>query len=159
MKAITIWQPYASLIMIGAKQFETRSWSTDYRGPVVVHAAKRWDEDRHADCLRVADALRDSTFRLQSASEEQIRLFYMPMGDTLGKALGVVQLVGCDSMLDGGSPLENEFGDFGPGRYGWECAEPKAFEQPISQVGKQGLWIPDAHVVTAASRLLQPALT
>lgn len=39
MKAITIWQPWASLIALGVKTIETRSWSTDYRGPLAIHAA------------------------------------------------------------------------------------------------------------------------
>ncbi len=40
MKAITLWQPWATLVAIGAKRFETRSWSTHYRGPLAIHAAK-----------------------------------------------------------------------------------------------------------------------
>lgn len=39
MKAITIWQPWASLIACGAKQYETRSWATSYRGLIAIHAA------------------------------------------------------------------------------------------------------------------------
>ncbi len=39
MKAITVWQPWASLLAIGAKQYETRSWATKYRGPIAIHAA------------------------------------------------------------------------------------------------------------------------
>lgn len=41
MKAITIWQPWASLLAHGMKQYETRSWATKYRGPIAIHAAKR----------------------------------------------------------------------------------------------------------------------
>ena len=40
MKALTIRQPYASLIATGAKTIETRSWSTQYRGPIAIHAGK-----------------------------------------------------------------------------------------------------------------------
>ena len=40
MKAITILQPYASLIVAGAKQYETRSWDTPYRGIIAIHAGK-----------------------------------------------------------------------------------------------------------------------
>ena len=49
LRAITVWQPHASLIAIGAKTIETRSWATKYRGPVLIHAAKRkpWVSDRH----------------------------------------------------------------------------------------------------------------
>lgn len=38
MKAITIWQPYASLIAAGLKEYETRSWPTRYRGPIAIHS-------------------------------------------------------------------------------------------------------------------------
>lgn len=40
MKAITILQPWASLIACAAKQIETRSWVTQYRGPIAIHVAK-----------------------------------------------------------------------------------------------------------------------
>jgi len=41
MKALTLTQPWATLVAIGAKKIETRSWSTPYRGPLAIHAAKR----------------------------------------------------------------------------------------------------------------------
>ena len=41
MKALTLHQPWASLIAIGAKKIETRSWATSYRGPLAIHAAVR----------------------------------------------------------------------------------------------------------------------
>src|SRR3972149_12240119 len=40
MKAISLWQPWASLIAVGAKKYETRSWDTPYRGPLVICASK-----------------------------------------------------------------------------------------------------------------------
>ena len=50
MKALSIRQPWAWLIIHGYKDVENRSWSTDYRGPVLVHAGKtldpRFDEIR-----------------------------------------------------------------------------------------------------------------
>lgn len=39
MKVITIWQPWASLIVLGHKKIETRGWATKYRGPLLIHAA------------------------------------------------------------------------------------------------------------------------
>jgi hypothetical protein len=41
MKALTLHQPWASLIAEGVKTIETRSWSTKYRGPLAIHAAAR----------------------------------------------------------------------------------------------------------------------
>lgn len=41
MKAISLWQPWASLIAAGVKSIETRGWPTNYRGQIAIHAAKR----------------------------------------------------------------------------------------------------------------------
>jgi hypothetical protein len=41
MKVLTLWQPWASLVQLGVKTIETRSWSTTYRGPLAIHAAAR----------------------------------------------------------------------------------------------------------------------
>ncbi|KXG09931.1 hypothetical protein AT864_01491 [Anoxybacillus sp. P3H1B] len=43
MKAITIKQPWATLIALGEKKFETRSWKTNYRGKIAIHAGKTID--------------------------------------------------------------------------------------------------------------------
>lgn len=43
MKAITICQPYAHLIVTGAKRVENRTWPTRYRGPLLIHAGKSRD--------------------------------------------------------------------------------------------------------------------
>jgi len=40
MKIISIRQPWAHLIVNGSKNIENRSWSTKYRGPVLIHASK-----------------------------------------------------------------------------------------------------------------------
>lgn len=40
-RALTVRQPWASLIALGVKTIETRSWSTAYRGPLVIHAGQR----------------------------------------------------------------------------------------------------------------------
>ena len=41
MRALTLHQPWATLVAVGAKTIETRGWSSAYRGPLVIHAAKK----------------------------------------------------------------------------------------------------------------------
>jgi len=45
MKALSIRQPWAWLIVNGIKDIENRKWSTTYRGPVLIHASKKWDQN------------------------------------------------------------------------------------------------------------------
>src|SRR5579859_1109893 len=42
MKALTVMQPWATLVALGAKRIETRSWNTHYRGPLAIHAARNF---------------------------------------------------------------------------------------------------------------------
>lgn len=44
VKALSVRQPWAHFIGVGAKTIETRVWSTSYRGPLLICAAARWDE-------------------------------------------------------------------------------------------------------------------
>lgn len=44
MKVLTIKQPYASLIAFGIKRYEFRTWKTNYRGDILIHAGKSMDE-------------------------------------------------------------------------------------------------------------------
>ena len=41
MKALSIRQPWAELIVAGLKDIENRTWRTDYRGPVLIHAGTK----------------------------------------------------------------------------------------------------------------------
>jgi hypothetical protein len=67
-KAISIWQPYATLLASGAKKFETRTWapgSLHMGEPVLIHASKRWAEDERDLCLTDP-----AFFRALSAAKE-----------------------------------------------------------------------------------------
>jgi hypothetical protein len=41
MRTISLHQPHGQAVMLGIKPYETRGWSTDYRGPLAIHAAKK----------------------------------------------------------------------------------------------------------------------
>lgn len=128
MKAITLWQPWASLIFTGWKRFETRSWPTFYRGPLAIHAAKRpcpdirWDEP-------LGDLLIDE-FGGHWALD-------LPRG----AVIGTVDLVQCLSTeaFDVDAP-EQLCGDWSPGRYAWKLENPHKFAVPIPANGAQGFW-------------------
>ena len=52
MKAITIKQPFASLIAAGLKEYEFRTWKTKYRGEILIHAGKGRGPTQHAAVVR-----------------------------------------------------------------------------------------------------------
>jgi hypothetical protein len=54
MKAITILQPFAALIVAGAKKYETRSWDTSYRGKIAIHTGKNIPFERGTEFFEKA---------------------------------------------------------------------------------------------------------
>jgi activating signal cointegrator 1 len=138
IKAITLYQPYASLIIAGAKRFETRTWGSDYTGLLVIHAGKT---------LEVDSGNRVFMYHLLASGIGDPRKL------PLGAALGVVWKGKCfraASVIPYIDEREQIFGGFkGDDRVAWELENPVAFEQPIPMKGSQGLWdyklpIPDA---------------
>lgn len=141
MKAITIWQPWASLLVMGQKLYETRSWTTTYCGPIAIHAAKR-PVRRTLDAL-VADR-RDGWVTLDYLYEG---LFTHPGSlDQLptGAIVGTGYLLRCN-LIDEAfvaqlTPQERALGDFTLGRYAWEFEQMAQLAAPIPARGAQGLW-------------------
>src|SRR5258708_3897578 len=84
MKALSIRQPFATLLCLGVKEYETRTWKTDYRGLVAIHASSIFDVPARQLC--VESAVRD----LLAAAG-----YRTPLALPLGKILGVARLVDC----------------------------------------------------------------
>lgn len=131
MKAISLWQPWATLIAIGVKRYETRSWPTTHRGLIAIHAAKSNAGSLYCRHTPIATALRREGYGGFSA---------LP----LGSIVAVGQLVGCvrvESIRDRLSPDEREFGNFGDGRWAWELSGVRALAKLVPFRGAQGLFV------------------
>ncbi|MED1955109.1 ASCH domain-containing protein [Brevibacillus centrosporus] len=138
MKAITLHQPWATLIALGEKRFETRSWATKYRGPIAIHAAKKVDKE----------ICQQEPFRSVLA-KHGYTADNLPTGAVVAKC----QLVDCHQIISTGYDAatlyavgipkvrDNEFafGWYKAGRYAWEMADVKPID-PVPAKGQQGLW-------------------
>lgn len=138
MRAISLWQPWATAIAVGVKRIETRHWSTNYTGPLIIHAAKRWTRaERHF------------------ASYEQF-IGRLPDVIPLGAIVATCTLMGCRRTEDVEhqvNAIERIYGDFTAGRFAWFLTDIIALNEPIPFKGEQGFFnVPDeilkANVVT-----------
>lgn len=150
-KVLTLTQPWATLIALGEKKIETRSWSTSYRGPLLIHAAKGFGV--LGDAMGLAMLCVKSPF-----SDVLIKHGVTLPGLPRGAIVAVCELVGCRSTPIEGTlripdarrgygalslpPPEPErsFGDYSPGRYAWILANIRALRAPIPARGALGLW-------------------
>lgn len=125
-KAITLWEPYASLISVGAKTVETRSWLTTYRGKLLIHAAKRQLTSVQKQLL------------VQWKENFGIEVALHP-----GCIVAVCTLKDCVQMtpelIAQQNELEIALGDWKVGRYAW-ILENISATTPVEVRGAQGLW-------------------
>ena len=128
IKAITIWQPWASLIIAGAKEYETRGWMPSpiqlrVGDPIAIHAAKR-EPERIAELWPYINWI--------TTGWEQL-----PTGCVLGYGYFQGAIKTDDANV---SRQERKLGDWSPGRYAWRITNVHVFAEPVPATGKQGLW-------------------
>lgn len=122
MKAITISQPYASLIADGEKWIENRTWPTNYRGPIAIHAG----------------------LGRQYLTKEEIKAY------PTGCVIAIANLVACVTIQDirsmfGKIPATNRRWEeaaqhaHAEGPFCWILEDISKIE-PEKATGKQGLW-------------------
>lgn len=144
MYALTIHQPWASLIAIGRKRFETRDWHPPkwlIGQRIAIHAAKK---PVSAPDLRWAELLGFSELPLGAvvgtavvAGVYQCGVFYNA-GTHQGHAI-LEALEGSVSLPEGYIP-HDPFGDYSVGRWAWLLTEVEPLEPPVEVRGSQGLW-------------------
>lgn len=138
MLALSINQPWASLIIHAGKDIENRDWLTKVRGRVAVHASKRLDKDEmwRAHCLfrqaglEIPDSLQAA---IQSLQDENLygKKFAPPESYPLGAIIGTVDIVDCVTKSD--SPWF-----FGP--HGFVLRDPIALPEPVPCKGALSFW-------------------
>lgn len=142
MKAITLWQPWASLVAIGAKKIETRGWPTKYRGPLAIHAGvKPW----HLTLMQGNPSLQDAVIRAFGGEPNHAKGSAQGGNFDLryGAVIAIADLVDCIEMTSENIaqvyPHEREFGYYEPGRFMWILANVRRID-PVPATGRQGLW-------------------
>lgn len=141
MKAISLLQPWASLVVMGAKKIETRSWNTKYRGEILMHASKRKD-DRGRSMAKYAPEFYNA---LQT--EVEFNGFDdLPFGAIIGK-VNITDTVLIQTLFhqiivapEDLSESEKAFGDYRDGRYAWMLSDPVQFKNPIPAKGSLSIW-------------------
>jgi len=130
MKCLTIRQPHVAAIFAGLKPFETRTWSTNYRGPLAIHAAVNLDRDKLFDWMNGV---------WPDWAERLMRKGFDARSTAIGAVVGTVELVSC-------VPVEiiprsaRDWGDFSPGRWAWRLRDHHLLDEPVLARGRLGLW-------------------
>lgn len=148
IKAISLWQPWASLWLSPNKRHETRHWATSHRGRLLVHAAKKFIKDVDSDL----DIILSSEFG-----------GYWGVNLPTGAIIGMVELVAvipteklyrskrafdCIDLHDD-ARSDLACGNFDPGRFGWRRGTYWRFREPIPYRGRQSIFGVPREIVAA----------
>lgn len=151
--ALTLRQPWASLVALGAKRVETRSWRTSYRGWLAIHSAKTFPTAERLLCEQEPFC----TALLQDTTLDPTR----PLAAQLprGCVLAVTWLDSCLPMeiIELPDEPERSFGDYAPGRYAWYLSRVYRLTPTVPARGALGLWrtelsIPVSHTQALSDR-------
>lgn len=137
MKAISLMQPWAQAIFLNLKHYETRPWSTKYRGPLLIHASKGFP-----------------AYAREFASTELALgrgIKQLPFGAIIGRVYNVAVWETAHVALKINA-LEKLYGDYSVGRYAWEFANPILFNEPIPYKGSLGLFNVSDDILPIMSR-------
>lgn len=161
MKTLTLTQPWATLVAIGAKKIETRGWQTSYRGPLAIHAAKGFPQWAQELCftepfaealsgllehcppgllhplplgqiVAVCDLTEIYSTNTRVLSFSDVDISFSSEGSLIGSQVSSFKL----------PPPEPElaFGDYSPGRFAWRLENVQALPEPVPAKGALSLW-------------------
>ncbi|MBD2019404.1 hypothetical protein H6F43_04295 [Leptolyngbya sp. FACHB-36] len=171
VRILTLWEPWASLISLGLKKFETRSWGTKYRCRLAVHAAQRKPSAPDISIWVQALKLGNHPLYCQQPAIDLLRC------QSYGAIAALSQIVNCLEMWDStvyGPPmpprrrgidistvpaLEKLVGDWREGRFAWQLENTVHLPKPIPYKGGQGLRrLQNEAVLSAISAQVEEAI-
>jgi hypothetical protein len=130
LKAISILEPWASLIRTGEKTYETRSWMTNYRGPLLICAARK-----KVNLLN---------FSIEHPEPELVSGYIVAcrrLALNFGKAVALVKIVNCVPVEEAETiGYEKIYGDFTAGRFAWKLEMINNTFEPFPVKGRQGFF-------------------
>lgn len=142
MKVLSLIQPYATLIALGEKRIETRSWKTNYRGELYIHASKKIDSIMYREpfCKMLFLKYNYGPYELPSgmiiAKCNLVDCFKIVIENKLNK-VAYAEMGDSRYVINGNEYL---FGDYTPGRWAWILQDIEMLKEPIPAKGKLSIW-------------------
>lgn len=123
MKALSVKNPWAALIVSGKKDIENRTWRTNYRGTIMIHCSQKRDPLGEQKLWELAT---------RGDYEKNSAAAYIPHWNKSGQIIGSVKIVDC--VQGHYSPWAEE------GLWHWVLEDAKSFMISVPAKGKLGIW-------------------
>lgn len=158
MKALSMRQPWAWLVVKGIKSMEMRTWGTRYRGSLLIHASGKWDLGSSTVMGTIRKSHLVSPFKLANGNDNVNGYKYT------GGIVGMVDLTGIkvfnaayeikearrQHLVPGLEAMANHYNFIG-----WEFIHAQQFDEPIPCKGALRLWTPPQEVINEVKEQLE----
>ena len=127
VKVLSLTEPYATLIKNGSKTIETRSWKTNYRGKLYIHASS----------TKIPKEYKNNEALMSLVNLNELNY---------GNIICSCELVDCiemtDKFIEEIKKNKNEYITvvYAVGRYAWILKDIKVLDKPIKAKGYLGIW-------------------
>jgi hypothetical protein len=162
IRGLSLRQPHASLVALGEKRIETRSFARKYHGPIAIASSAAWT--RMARLRAAEDPVFAAAWRRHRDLVEDVD--DLPLGMILAVAR-IVAYVPTETIVAAnkrgpksrirmgdfrGGVSEIDFGDYGRNRFGWLLADVHRLVMPVPCKGALGLWNLDSVTLRSLRR-------
>ena len=144
---LSMWQPWASLLVYGIKRFEGRSWSTEFRGPLWIHAGSR--EPTSSEIKQVEDQ-----YRLLYSQDPNVQLPEFPNEYPTGCLLGVIDLQDVITQDIYKKHIPHQYTKESTDDYLFVSRNPRRLKVTIRLPGKSGIFNLEEQLVETAVNTL-----
>lgn len=127
MKVLSLREPWASLILLGKKRIETRSWRTKYRGPLCLHASAAKINPKDAHIQELLALIPGAPMQYGNILCRCVLADCVPMDESFLREMEKRE-------------TERLCGEYAPGRFAWMLENIEPLERPVPAKGMLGLW-------------------
>lgn len=160
VKALSLWNPWAFLVMVGAKRIETRGYGTSWRGLLAIHATKAFPPGAialcHSEPFKAVLKAHGIRYPADLPRGAIIAVANLHRVGRIGRRRdGQVYVEGHDLPTTGN---ELAFGNYEPNRWGWVLTNVRPLPEPIPCRGSLSLWEVPEEIVDQIRTALGGAL-
>lgn len=127
MKVLSIKEPFATLIKDKEKKIETRSWKTNYRGELYIHASLAKYKNESMDKFYIDSLIKNKKLNYGYIICKCKLVDYIKFDKTFQEKIAK-------------NKKEYKLGDYKEGRYAWILEDVEKLPEPIKAKGKLNIW-------------------
>ena len=134
LQALTLQQPWAYCVANGLKRYETRSWETNHRGLLAIHAGSNAKPEHFRTAEKIGLDINDKSGPFWADRGKII---------AISELAEITQITNEDELAYWRSTTEADYGFYNMGSFVWRLENVLVLPRPVATRGNMGIWYVD----------------